>query len=234
MEGAVLIADAHYPRHKEALLSLFDSLLSAPPPQLVLFGDIFEFLSPYLPYTVSFNKELIDKINTLSNRCEIIYLEGNHDFLLSGLFKNIKIYPLSSQPLILSYGDGKKAALMHGDKYERLRYRVYASLIRRASVLIFLRVLTFDFNGRFIKKLYKKLLRKNLCRGFENFAEKKTAMLKEYDLKGVDTLIEGHYHNRLSIVVDSLNYESLSAFACNKSFFKVELKNGKINPVELS
>ena len=234
IDGAVFISDAHYPRHKEALLSLFDTFLSSPPPQLFLMGDIFEFLSPYLPYTVESNSELIEKINSLSLLCEVVYIEGNHDFLLSSLFKNVLVCPISAQPIKLTYGDGKVVALMHGDKYERLRYKIYANLIRRPFVLLLLRVLTFDLNGRFIKRLYEKLLQKNLCRKFDGFAQKKQNMLQKYNLSGIDTLIEGHYHQRLSMETGNVSYESLSAFACNKSFFKVELKNGKINPVELS
>jgi hypothetical protein len=40
-------------------------------PLKLYFWNIFEFLSPYLPYTVESNSELIEKINSLSLLCEV-------------------------------------------------------------------------------------------------------------------------------------------------------------------
>lgn len=232
-EGAFFLTDAHYPRHKEELLALFDAFLASPPPQLFLLGDIFEFLSPSLPYSLELGEKLIDKINALSKLAQLFYIEGNHDFLLSKTFPDANVYTINQQPLLVKYKD-KKIAILHGDKYERLRYRIYAALIRSSITINILRLLTFDINGRFAKKLYTALLKKNLCRDFEGFESKKRAMLSTYELKNIDILIEGHYHRRITFEEDGLRYEALSAFACNKSFFKVELTNNGISLVEMS
>jgi UDP-2,3-diacylglucosamine hydrolase len=230
--GAVFITDAHYPRQREEILALFDALLSSPPPQVFLLGDMFEFLCPKLPYSLEYNKELTIKIDALSKLTELFYLEGNHDYLLGGLFKSAKVYPIQKQPLFLSYGD-KTAALFHGDKYEATGYRLYSALIRNPFVIFVLRILTLDVNGRFIKSLYKKLLTKNLCRDFSGFETKKRGMLSLYPLKNIDTLVEGHYHCRVSFEKNGIKYEALGAFACNKSFFKVEFVQSDISFAEL-
>lgn len=232
-EGALFLTDAHYPRHKEELLALFDAFLLSPPPQLFLLGDIFEFLSAPLPYSILYNKELVEKINLLSEKTEILYLEGNHDFLIADIFPNSKIFPIEAQPVKLLFED-KTIGVMHGDKFERLRYRAYAKIIRNSFMIRFLRFLTLDINGRFAKKLYGALLKKNLCRDFPGFEEKKLSILPLYDLSGIDILVEGHYHRRVSLSYNGLNYEALSAFACNKSFFKVESQNNDIRFVEMS
>lgn len=226
--GAIILTDAHYPRHKEELLALFDSFLATPPPQLILLGDMFEFLTPYLPYSLTFNQELIEKIKELSKKTELFYLEGNHDFLLAPLFPDAKVYTLGQQPVIFE-ANGKKIAMMHGDKHERLRYRIYAKLIRNNSLILLLRVFTLDVGGRYAKKLYKKLLAKNICTKFESFTDKKMNQLHIYDLDGIDILIEGHYHKRLTMDFQSTRYEAFDAFACNKSFFEVEFSDSDIS-----
>jgi UDP-2,3-diacylglucosamine hydrolase len=232
-EGAIFLTDAHYPRHKDELLALFDAFLASPPPQLFLLGDIFEFLSPSLPYSVELGEMLIEKINAISKLTEVFYIEGNHDFLVSKIFPNANVYTINEQPIFVRYKD-KKIAIMHGDKYERLRYRIYAALIRSNITIKILRLLTFDIKGRFAKKLYAALLKKNLCRDFDGFENKKRKMLSSYDIDNTDILIEGHYHRRVSFKQNALNYEALSAFACNKSFFKVEFTDNDISFVEMS
>lgn len=231
-EGAIFITDAHYPRCKEEILALFDTLLSSPPSQVFLLGDMFEFLCPKLPYSLEYNKELTDKIDALSQITELFYLEGNHDYLLSKLFKSAKVYPIQNQPLLLSYGD-KTVALFHGDKYEATGYRLYSALIRNPFIIAILRILTLDINGRFIKSLYKKLLTKNLCRDFDGFETKKRRILSGYPLTNINTVIEGHYHRRVSFEENGVRYEALGAFACNKSFFKVEFTQSDISFAEL-
>lgn len=232
-EGAVFVTDAHYPRNKEDFLALLDALISSPPPQVFMLGDMFEFLCPYTPYTLKANSEAIEKIDILSQKTELIYLEGNHDYLLQSVFKNALVVPLKEQPLMLSY-HGKTAAVMHGDKYADASYQLYASLIRNPLFIMLLRFLTLDINGRFIKKLYDKLSHKQICTHKEGFAAKKLSSVKKYPLCDVNAIIEGHNHIRISETADTLQYEALAAFACNKSFFKVEFKQSDLCFVETS
>lgn len=231
--GAVIITDAHYPRHKESLLALFDSLIAEPPAQLILMGDMCEFLTPAIPYSLIYNKEFVDRVQKLSKIAELVYLEGNHDFLIKKLFSDAKVFSLDEQPVFME-ANGKKVAIMHGDKFERLRYRIYARLIRNNLLLMLLRVFTLDIGGSYAKKLYKKLLAKHICTKFDGFKAKKIAQLPLYDVKDADYLMEGHYHKRLSLNFKNLKYEAFSAFACNKSFFKVEFLDSDISFKEMS
>lgn len=232
-EGAIFIADAHYPRNKKELLALFDFLILSPPPQCFLLGDIFEFACPKLPYSLAYNEELIVKIKALSLETELFYLEGNHDYLLKELFLNAKVYSMQEQPLIVAYHNGK-AAIFHGDKHGDFLYALYSKLIRSPFVISILRVVTLDINGRFIKSLYKKLLVKNICGEFAGFAERKKTALKKYDSHGANLIIEGHSHQRVSLDVNGLKYEALEAFACTKSFFKVKFEHNDIRFVKMS
>lgn len=231
--GAVIITDAHYPRHKASLLNFFDSLLDTPPPQLILMGDMCEFLTPSIPYSLYYNKEFVQRVQKLSKLTEVIYLEGNHDFLIKKLFCDAKVFTINEQPVFME-ANGKKVAIMHGDKFERLRYRIYARLIRNNFLLMLLRLFTCDVGGRYAKKLYEKLLAKHICTKFDGFEAKKRAQIPLYNVKDAHYLLEGHYHKRLSLKFGNLKYEAFSAFACNKSFFEVEFLNSDISFKEMS
>lgn len=232
-EGAIFVTDAHYPRNKQDFLSLIDALISSPPSQVFMLGDMFEFLCPYTPYTLEANKEAIDKINLLSHKTELTYLEGNHDYLLKTVFTKALVIPLQEQPLFVSY-QGKTAAIMHGDKYTDGAYTTYTSLIRNPVFIKFLRFLTLDVKGRFIKKIYEKLSQKQICTHKDDFKAQKCLSIEKYPLLDADTIIEGHNHIRISERLSNVNYEALGAFACNKSFFKVEFKQSGLCFVETS
>lgn len=234
-EGAVFIADAHYPRNKEGLLALFERLYLSPPPQCFLMGDMFEFLAESAPYSIEHNRELITAIDALSRKTELYYLEGNHDYLLKNIFAFANVICISDQPLIFEFGDdGKKIAFLHGDKYSGLPYKIYSKLIRNPFVIGFLRLLTMDKNGRFIKQIYKKLSSKNICKGFVGLEKIKEGSLEEYRKLGVLVVVEGHFHIRDSFDLKGIKFEALEAFACNKSFFKVEFRDKDIRFVKTS
>lgn len=99
--GALLIADAHYsdqrPKLIELLQSVYDGNTTAS--QLILMGDIFDLLFGPIALTYERNKEAIEIINAIAMKIEVLYLEGNHDFLLKRYFPEIYLVPLSSQPL---------------------------------------------------------------------------------------------------------------------------------------
>jgi len=81
-EHALFIADAHYPHHGDAFLTLLNDLESKElkTPQLFLMGDIFDLLFGHNHYIQTFSTEAIERLQRLSKTMEIHYLEGNHDF----------------------------------------------------------------------------------------------------------------------------------------------------------
>ncbi len=75
-QGAIFIADAHYPNHGDTLLKLLNSINNGKikTPQLFLVGDIFDLLFGYNDYIKSFSEDVIELLNGLSLQIEISIL----------------------------------------------------------------------------------------------------------------------------------------------------------------
>jgi len=211
-KGAILIADAHYPNHNKSLLDILDGLNCGKirTPQLILMGDIFDLLVGGSKYLQNRFEKEINLIDEVAKKIEVIYIEGNHDFNLKPLFKNVKIFPIEQQPVIFDAGE-KIVALSHGDRFEMsLSYKIYTKLIRNPTVLKLL--------PEFIaKNKLASMQSKKICKKIENFKTLAKNITKNYK---ADIIIEGHYHQ--GIVVD--NYISLPSLACSN---KIALFDGK-------
>jgi len=205
-EGAIFIADAHYPNHSKELIPLLESINSAnvQTSQLFLMGDIFDLLvgnSSYLKARFSKEIELIEQIAT---KLEVFYIEGNHDFNLKPLFKNTKIIPISKQPLILK-DKNKTIAISHGDKFNTtLLYKIYTKLIRNPFIIKLIPQI-------YAKKKIEKMSAKKICKKIENF-ENCILNIKKYHSSNL--IIEGHFHQGIK----QKNYISLPSFACDKKY----------------
>ena len=92
-EGAIFVADSHFNQKNIEFLQFLNKLEKEEikTSQLFLMGDIIDFISSECKYFIKQNHEIIDILNNLSKKIEIIYLEGNHDYNLQELFSNIKI-----------------------------------------------------------------------------------------------------------------------------------------------
>ena len=214
-EEAIIVADAHYPNHqKEAFLSLLNSIKTKELkiPQLILMGDIFDLLVGNSPYLKDRFKKEIELLDSIAKEIEVIYLEGNHDFYLKPIFKNVKIVSLSNQPLLGEF-NSKSLALSHGDRYlTPFSYKIYTKVIRNRVVLKILPDLIAKYKLKSMKK-------KRICRKIPYF-KNQVAKLKRFYKS--DIIIEGHYHQ--GIIVN--NYYALPSFACKKELAVV--KKGKI------
>ncbi len=217
-ENAIFIADSHYPHHGDAF---FETLLKLDrgeieTSQLFLMGDNFDLLFGYNDYIQSFSSEAIGLLKKLSDSLEIHYFEGNHDFCLKNIFKNINIYSREEQPILFTL-NGKKVALSHGDKYETgFGYELYSKVIRNKSTLTLLK----PFEKPIINHRMKKLAQKNICHAFRGFEKRVEAILKNYE--EVDMVIEGHFHQ--SKVIGK--YISLPSQACQNKVAVV--KEGEV------
>ncbi|MBD3789616.1 MAG: UDP-2,3-diacylglucosamine diphosphatase [Campylobacterales bacterium] len=207
-EGAIFVADSHYPHHGDAFLSLLKKLDQGElyTPQLFLMGDNFDLLFGYNDYIRTFSTEAIVLLQKLSHKLEIHYFEGNHDFCLSGLFTNIHVYSREEQPVWFAL-NGKKAALSHGDKYTMgWGYDLYCNLLRNPLTLRMLKPLQkpiIDYQMRLLSQ-------KNICQSFEGFEKRVDNILKHY--MDADIVIEGHFHQAKKIG----KYLSLPSLACQK------------------
>jgi UDP-2,3-diacylglucosamine hydrolase len=222
-EGAILIADAHYAPWRTPFLDFLYAIDSGEivTTQLILMGDVLDMLYGPISRTYHYNTEVVALLNRLSERLEILYLEGNHDFLLSPLFPNIQVIERSHQPLILSFGE-KKVALTHGDTHMGLGYEIYTALIRNRGVLAFLRVIDSIGGGFIVSWLETMMKGKSHCRTIEHFETLIANRLKSFRKNDWDILIEGHFHQNQSFEFDDLTYINLGAFACNERYFTVQ------------
>lgn len=214
---ALFVADSHYPHHGDTFLDLLKDLESKKiqTPQLFLMGDNFDLLFGHNKHIQSFSQEAITLLQTLSQRLEIHYFEGNHDFCLSELFPHIHVYSRKTQPIIFSLGE-HKVALSHGDKYVTgLGYNLYSWLLRKPLTLKLLK----PFEKKIINHRMKKLSAKNICHGFKGFEARVNKILKYY--QEVDLVIEGHFHQGKILG----KYISLPSQACQNRIARVEDEN---------
>lgn len=226
--GAILIADAHCAPWRTPFIDFLHALDAGEivTPQLILMGDVFDMLYGPIKRTYSYNTEGIDLLNRLSTKMEIIYLEGNHDFLLGDLFPNIEVIRREQQPLLLSY-EGKQIAFSHGDSTMGVGYEIYTALIRSPLVLGILRMIDTIGNGFIVAWLEKQMKRKLHCRTIEYFEPLIEKRLASFRDKSFDTLVEGHFHQNRSLNFPQFEYINLGAFACNERYFTVQSTQNK-------
>ena len=221
-EGAFVISDAHYSHKRPHFLNFLKDIESEKlnPTQLILMGDIFDALIGGVDKTIEKNQEAVSIINRLSNKIEVIYLEGNHDFNLKNVFPKVKIFPISMQPLRCEYS-GKKVILAHGDYSGPTLYKIYTAFIRNRFVLKFLNL----FDTYILDKLDDYLDKKDDCKElewFDGFIKNRIDGIYECDY-----FIEGHFHQNKIIKLDKIIYINLGVFACNQRYFIVKSSKDK-------
>jgi UDP-2,3-diacylglucosamine hydrolase len=205
-EGAIFVADAHYPHHGEAFITLLRAIEQEEitPPQLFLMGDNFDLLFGYNRYIVGYNQEAIDLLQNISKRITCYYFEGNHDFCLKEIFPSMEVFSRAMQPVIFSLGN-KRVGLSHGDRYATSwGYNLYSTLLRSPITLLLLR----PFERLIIDHRLNKLSQKSICHHFEGFEKRVERILQYY--QGVDMVIEGHFHQAKR----HAHYISLPSLAC--------------------
>ena len=207
-DGALFVADSHYPHHGDAFLKLLQKLESGEvqTSQLFLMGDNFDLLFGYNDYIQSFSGEAIALLQKLSETIEIHYFEGNHDFCLNNIFTNVNVYSRDEQPVRFAL-DEKQVAISHGDKYATGRgYDLYCRILRNRWTLTLLKPL----QRAIIDHRMGKLSQKDICREFTGFEQRVGEILSHYP--DDDLVIEGHYHQARVIG----KYISLPSLACQK------------------
>ncbi len=213
-ENAIFIADSHYNEKRVDFLSFLLKIETKEivTTQLILMGDIFDFICSQSNFFVNKNKKVINLLNNLSKTIEIIYLEGNHDYNLENLFPKIKVFSRDSQPVIAKVGT-KTVSLNHGDLFVDFSYEIYCSVIRNKIFLNFLNLI--DINNWLSKKINNHLLSKDICHKIENFekiAKKRSGYFKE------DMVVEGHFHQGKSFIFENIHYINIPSFYCSKKY----------------
>lgn len=221
-DGAIIVADSHYGIKNKGFLKFLQAIEAnkIQTPQLILLGDNFDLLIGTFTKTIKDNQEAIDLINKIAQKIEVFYFEGNHDFLLDGVFENVKIFPIFSQPCVFKFHN-LYVSFAHGDHLSGRIYSLYASLIRSRFFLFFVHYMSFNFYNNYLLDLVvKKLSQKKICKDIENF---EYVMEKRLKLApNVDIAIEGHYHQGKTMDKESKKYINVHSFACSQSYYVVE------------
>lgn len=223
LPGAILITDAHCAPWRTSFIDFLKAIERGEiqTPQLILMGDIFDMLYGPIRRTYGYNTDGIELLNRLAERMEIIYLEGNHDFLLEDIFPDIHVVRREEQPLILTYGD-KKVSLSHGDTVMGWGYELYTALIRSPFVLGILRRIDDFGDGFIVRWLEKEMKRKHHCRTIEGFEAMTRSRFSTMKRDEVDIYIEGHFHQNCEFTIEGNDYINVGAFACNERYFSVQ------------
>ncbi|BBG65198.1 hypothetical protein NNO_0495 [Hydrogenimonas sp.] len=229
-EGAWFIADSHYARYNTALYDFLSKLSPDDlPPQIFLMGDIFDLLFGYARNSIQPNRKMVDLLQQIARQCEVIYLEGNHDFGLEPLFGGvIRVVPRSGQPLMARFAE-HSVALHHGDTLQGVGYEIYTALIRNTLVDRLLNMLDTATDGAVIGWLERYNRKKRPCYkidDFEKLMRKRLDILKErYDF---DIWIEGHFHQNVRFDYEHLSYFNLPAFACANTYTVIRLEGDSV------
>jgi len=226
-DGAILIADAHYNRMQRDLESFLQKLLTVPPPQVVFLGDIFDLMVKDFSYLQPINQPLIDLINQLSSKTEVIFLEGNHDFCIASHFPNIKVIPITQQPYYMEWKE-HRIALAHGDIGADWKHQLFTTLIRKPLMLHVVHLLSGNiFNNWILKKLTNWLEKKYICGEISHFdAIIQKKMVSFYS--DVDYVIEGHYHQGKTLSFGKVIYRNVPGFACGQSYDIVQSSKDRL------
>jgi UDP-2,3-diacylglucosamine hydrolase len=218
-KGAIFIADAHENGENRKDFALFlqkveEGVIKTP--QLFLMGDIFDFFVGGAKYSLFVYERYIARLEKIAKNTQIYYIEGNHDFNLKNVFKNVEVIPLEKQPLYINCPNEKiKFAFSHGDINTGKLYNLYVKIIRNRAVVFVLNAI--DIGGWISRLILKSQKDKRICREICDFEGKIENKIKRYEY--CDFIVEGHYHQNRLFAFKDKTYISLASFACEKIFY---------------
>jgi UDP-2,3-diacylglucosamine hydrolase len=181
---------------------------------------MFDLLAGEVSYTKEFYKKEIELLNRLSKIVEIFYIEGNHDFNLQKIFPNIKVVPISKQPLFAKYKE-QKLILLHGDKYEDKLYHISHFFLRNKTILTFLNFVDILLKYKISKDYINKANKKRICKKMQKFTQtvKQKILLNDIGVSEIDFVLVGHYHQGKNFEVDGIEYFNLASYICDKKYY---------------
>lgn len=217
-KSAIFVADSHFNKNNQEFLDFLEKLQNDEirTSQLILMGDIFDFISGESRYFKKINNNIIKILNKLSRNLQIVYLEGNHDYNLKKVFKDIYVIPRDKQPLILKY-EQKNIALSHGDNFTDWKYNLYCKVIRNSLLLKFLNLI--DINFFISKKIENALLKKKICHNIDDFELLAKRRVKNYK---ENIIIEGHFHQGRTYTFNEQKYVNIPSLCCSKKYMVFE------------
>ena len=248
-DGSIFIGDAHENVNRDGFLKFLRAIDSGEikePPQIFLLGDMFDFLTGEGEYTINFYAEHLKLIDKISEKIEIFYFEGNHDFRLSNLLKKtreiceghemqsgkgVMVYDICAQPANFKTISGEHVQIAHGDIFLPFIDKYALRFLRLRWFLKFMNALDKILDFKISKAILAKLTKKNLHYKISNFKELMSKHLQGFD---ASIVIEGHYHQGELFDIYDRFYINLPCFACEQSYFVVEYAQQKLNLLKMS
>ena len=225
-DGAIFISDSHANENRKQFYEflLFINSQKTPPKQIFMLGDMFDYLSN-TDYAQKFYEKEINLINEISQKCNIFYFEGNHDFNLQDIFPNAEVFAYKHQPVLFKSEFGDSFEIAHGDIFSNKPSPIY---LRNK---IFLTIANFvDKICKFAisKAILKKQSEKSLDIKLEDFANIIGKKIHRYSAK---TIIEGHYHQDRVIEFGGKKYINLNSFALKQQIYRFQDKINKFEKI---
>lgn len=198
---AIFIADSHTQNRRDSLILGLEKLLKSPPSQIFLMGDISNILVGNLKSSVESNQRLINAIDLLTQKAQIIYFEGNHDFNLEGIMPSVIKIPRKNQPQLAHFGE-KTALIAHGDIFLDKKYEIYIKILSAKITAKILQTLDWATFGRLYSFIEKKVQSKKIRllqdeNAIHTLIQRRIQSYQNYILRKnlrVDFVIEGHFH----------------------------------------
>lgn len=212
-DDAIFIADSHtqcFAQHgRDSLILVLEKMLDSAPSQIFLMGDISNILVGNLKSSLKSNEKLLNAIDSLSQKAQIIYFEGNHDFNLECILPNVVKIPRKNQPQLAHFGD-KSALIAHGDIFLDKKYEIYIKMLNAKITAKILNALDLATFGRLYAFIEKKVQSKKIRllsdeSAIQMLIKRRIQSYQNYILRHnlrVDFVIEGHFHLG-KIVLDS-------------------------------
>ncbi|RAX54389.1 hypothetical protein CCY99_03275 [Helicobacter sp. 16-1353] len=224
-DDAIFIADSHTQENRDSLVLKLNNLSNIPS-QIFLVGDISNMLIGGIKSSVATNKNLIDSLHTLSQKSQLIYFEGNHDFDLEPILPNIKKIPRISQPILANYKNNN-ILLAHGDLFLDAKYEIYIRILTSKKTISFLRILDIVSCGKIYAFIRKKVENKKIKLPYNADSIIKSRIqsyrnyLKSQNLS-IDMIIEGHFHIGKIAKNKDFTYIALSSFYYDETAFNIK------------
>lgn len=245
-DDAIFIADSHtqcFAQHgRDSLLLVLEKMLDSAPSQIFLMGDISNILVGNLKSSLESNQRLLNALDSLSQKAQIIYFEGNHDFNLECILPNVVKIPRKNQPQLARFGD-KSALIAHGDIFLDKKYEIYIKILSAKITAKILNTLDLATFGRLYGFIEKKVQSKKIrllsdesaiqtlinrrIQSYQNY-------ISRHNLR-VDFVIEGHFHlgkivldsakNSLDSTLDSTNHINSAESSKNSTKLTLDSAN---------
>jgi len=172
----IIISDTHIGSRFYRKGELLEFLRSQEYDQIILNGDIIEFLKG-----PTFTKEALEIFQAIDYSKEIIYVVGNHDVAIAN-FIGQEFYGVQFVSEYEFIEGGRLFRVEHGDKYE-------TGIVHRKYLMRFISV---------IQDILERWLNVDLATYYVNLKIKKRKLKRLWDIIGVnddvDVLVIGHMH----------------------------------------